>query len=196
MPDDTPTRLMDAAEILFAEHGVDAVSFRQLATRAQANVAAVHYHFGSKPALLEAVLLRRMGALWERRAVLLRALEQCGRAPTAADWVDLVLVPLRELIDQEGTQGRAYVRLMWRRQNEDPDGAEHLARTHLGDSARRMNRLLEQLLPGLSPRERRQRGLLCARLVFDVLANEPPGAIDLAGLRRFLCAGLSAPAAQ
>ena len=55
---DTRDRLLDVAERLFAEHGFDAVSLRAITTDAGANLAAVNYYFGSKEALIEAVVAR------------------------------------------------------------------------------------------------------------------------------------------
>ena len=53
--DHTPDRILDAAEALFAERGFAMTSLRQVTRLANANLAAVSYHFGSKEALLQAV---------------------------------------------------------------------------------------------------------------------------------------------
>jgi AcrR family transcriptional regulator len=52
----TRTRLMDAALELIAERGEDGVSLRELTDAAQANVAAVSYHFGSLQSLCDAAI--------------------------------------------------------------------------------------------------------------------------------------------
>src|SRR5579884_257745 len=52
----TRTRLMDAAVDLLAERGEDGVSLRELTDVAQANVAAVSYHFGSLKSLCDAAI--------------------------------------------------------------------------------------------------------------------------------------------
>jgi AcrR family transcriptional regulator len=52
----TRTRLMDAALDLLAERGEDGVSLRELTDAAQANVAAVSYHFGSLKSLFDAAI--------------------------------------------------------------------------------------------------------------------------------------------
>ena len=49
----TKDRILDAAEVLFARDGFHFASMRSITTEAQANLAAVNYHFGSKEALLE-----------------------------------------------------------------------------------------------------------------------------------------------
>ena len=56
----TRDRLLDAAEQLFAEHGFDGISLRQIGVAtAQGNTGAIQYHFRSKEGLISAVLTRR-----------------------------------------------------------------------------------------------------------------------------------------
>jgi len=65
-----PERLLDAAAELFARGGFDAVSVRQITSRAKANLGAVTYHFGSKEALFHAVFERIGRPLADRFAAL------------------------------------------------------------------------------------------------------------------------------
>lgn len=74
-PADTKTRILDAAEALFVAGGFDAMSMRQITTTASVNLAAVNYHFGSKDALIQAVLARQLDPLNEARLAVLGALE-------------------------------------------------------------------------------------------------------------------------
>ena len=53
---DTRQRLIDAAGAVFAEQGFRAATIRDICARADANVAAVNYHFGDKEALYRDVL--------------------------------------------------------------------------------------------------------------------------------------------
>jgi AcrR family transcriptional regulator len=57
---DTKTRILDGAEQLFAREGFHNTSLRALTSLAEANLASVNYHFGSKEALLQAVIERRL----------------------------------------------------------------------------------------------------------------------------------------
>jgi AcrR family transcriptional regulator len=57
-PSDTRTQILDAAERLFAERGFRGTSIRAITDLAEANLAAVGYHFGSKAQLLTAVIRR------------------------------------------------------------------------------------------------------------------------------------------
>lgn len=72
---DTKEALLDAAEALFAEHGFAGASLRAITTRADANVAAAHYHFGSKEALLRAVVARRLRPMNRARIARLDIIE-------------------------------------------------------------------------------------------------------------------------
>jgi AcrR family transcriptional regulator len=98
-PDDTPTRLIAAAEQLFVEIGAEATSLRAVARAAHANAAAVHYHFGGRDELLVAVLERHLGPLPARREALLdRAVEAAGGSPPVATLLTALLAPDLELL--------------------------------------------------------------------------------------------------
>jgi TetR/AcrR family transcriptional regulator len=53
---DTPTKLLEAATILFARKGFAAVSIRELADASGTNSALISYHFSGKEGLYRAVL--------------------------------------------------------------------------------------------------------------------------------------------
>ena len=55
---ETVDRILDAAELLFAEKGFAETSLRMITSKAKVNLAAVNYHFGSKNALIQAVFSR------------------------------------------------------------------------------------------------------------------------------------------
>lgn len=94
----THDRILDAAERLFAEHGVAGTSVRAITEQAQVNVAAVNYHFGTKENLVRAVIARRASGLEAARSEALDALEQRtareGRAPTANELVEAMIAPI------------------------------------------------------------------------------------------------------
>lgn len=188
----TATRLMDAAERLFAERGVEATSVRQLAQAAHANIAAVHYHFGGKDGLLEQVLLRRMGQIAGQRAAFLQAGIIDPEESAIEAWVRMLVTPLTDLIQHEGEQGRAYVRLMWRCHSERPEWAESLSLQHFGKEMRSFNRWLRDALNGLPADEIGLRARFATRLTFDILAGNLTANNLSVQLQQFLCAGLNA----
>ncbi len=81
-----PERLLTVAAELFAHEAFDAVSIRQITSRAKANLGAVTYHFGSKEALFHAVI-DRVGSRFADRFVEIAAqrgapLQRIGRIVT------------------------------------------------------------------------------------------------------------------
>ena len=70
-PSASALRLVTAAERLFARHGIDGVSLRQIAVEAgTANNSAVHYHFGSKQGLIAAIFNHRLPQITNERRLL------------------------------------------------------------------------------------------------------------------------------
>src|ERR1700720_3422942 len=78
---DTRTHILDTAERLFAGRGIDAVSIRNLVDEAGVNLAAVHYHFGSREELVGAGIESRVAPMNAER---LRLLDQVEAAPSGA----------------------------------------------------------------------------------------------------------------
>ena len=66
---DTKTRILDAAEKLFAERGFSETSLRLITSKAEVNLASVNYHFGSKKELIRAVLARYLDVFMPSAAI-------------------------------------------------------------------------------------------------------------------------------
>lgn len=91
------TALLDAAEELFARHGIDAVSNRRIAEHAgSANHSAVGYHFGTRDDLIRALLLRHTEAMGTIRRQLV---DQLGPRATTRDIIGCRLLPLVRVLD-------------------------------------------------------------------------------------------------
>ena len=106
-PDATATRdkLLDAATALFAERGVADVSLAEIVRAAgQRNASAVHYHFGGKEQVLEAILARHVPTLRARRLELLADAD--GVRPIA----EALVRPVTELA-RRGWRERAYLQI-------------------------------------------------------------------------------------
>jgi len=83
---DTKTKLLNAAERLFSDKGIEAISHRDIALAAAVNLAALNYHFGSRQAFIRAVIKRRVEPINAHRlAALARAERQMGGAPVPTD---------------------------------------------------------------------------------------------------------------
>ena len=85
----TRALLIATAERLFAKEGIGSVSVRQVNKEAGLGPAAVHYHFGSKEALLDAVLGRHADPVRAKFLGNVAALLARTEAPTARDVVQV-----------------------------------------------------------------------------------------------------------
>ncbi len=91
----TTSRLIETAERLFAEHGIDGVSLRQIADAAgQNNKFAVQYHFGGKPSLLKAIVAYRLPRIDAMRGSLLHELMAADPDPDARALLEVLVRPL------------------------------------------------------------------------------------------------------
>lgn len=116
---DTRTRILDAAETLFVEHGLDATTLRMITTEAQANLAAVNYHFGSKEALIQEVFRRRLAWLNEQRVAALDALEaEAKGAPLKPRQIVESFFGAALRLAASGEGGRTFMRLLGRTYTE------------------------------------------------------------------------------
>ena len=108
--------LIDAAERLFAAQGFEATTIRGITREAGVNVAAAHYHFGSKEALLRAVLDRYIAPLNRRRLELLAtAIAEADGAPVAVDTLlRAFLLPDLETIEALRDRGVVVAHLLGR----------------------------------------------------------------------------------
>ena len=97
--------------MLFAEHGFDSVSLRAITAEAEANLAAVNYHFGSKEALIEAVVARRLKPVNRQRVERLQSAKRDGL--TAEGVVAAFLDPVFEEALTDGADNR-FCKLMSR----------------------------------------------------------------------------------
>ncbi|HZA76104.1 MAG TPA: helix-turn-helix domain-containing protein [Acidimicrobiales bacterium] len=107
----TAERLIAAAESLFATHGIDGVSLREINRAAGArNASALQYHFGDRDGLLRAVLAKHHHAVEARRHAMLDAYEAEGRDDLRALAGALVRPSAAMLADGDG--GPAYLQIM------------------------------------------------------------------------------------
>jgi AcrR family transcriptional regulator len=122
---DTRQRLIEAAEALFADKGIDAVSLAEITAAAGLNNSgAVHYHFGGREELLAAVVDQHRHELDRRREALLDQLEDLGE-PSVAAVVRVVVEPLLAKLDD--ARGRAFLSIQ----------AQRMLRPHPQPGARR-----------------------------------------------------------
>jgi AcrR family transcriptional regulator len=93
----TKTKILNAAEVLFADKGFNGTSLREITSQAEVNLAAVNYHFGSKKELIKAVMSRYMNELSPRLESALHELCLDEVQPTLIEVFSAFLDPLLHL---------------------------------------------------------------------------------------------------
>ena len=206
---DTKTRILDAAEQLFARDGFHHTSLRSITGQAKVNLAAVNYHFGSKEALLQAVFERHLLPLnrlrQERLQQVLEAAERAGRPP-AADRLLRAFIEPTLAFRQANPDHRAFIALIGRSMVEMDSTVRDCFSRLIEPLFRLLLCGLQRALPQLPP------AILLTRLRFALSAmahtmcmpDRTPLQIDSSSapldggelaeqLIRFTCAGLEAP---
>ncbi len=90
--------ILDSAEALFARHGFYGVTTRQVASEAGVDTALIHYYFGAKRELFDAVLLRRAEIINRVRADAMTAYEAAHPGSMTAEGVIAAFIdPLIEM---------------------------------------------------------------------------------------------------
>lgn len=104
----TRIALIECAESLFGEHGIQGVSLRQIgAASGSANSGVIAYHFGTKQALLTAVIEYRLHSFEKRRSELLAQAQDTNQPIDLLALMDILFRPLFEQIDLAGRHSYA-----------------------------------------------------------------------------------------
>ena len=152
---DTRARILDAAEVLFVEHGFEATSMRMITGRARVNLASVNYHFGGKEALIQEVFRRRLTWLNHERLGALERLEQEAQgAPLKPHQiVDAFFgVSLRMAADTEHG-GHTFMRLLGRTYTEPAAFVRQFLADEYAAVVPRFKQALFRALPDVPPED-------------------------------------------
>ncbi|AUL17895.1 TetR/AcrR family transcriptional regulator [Bordetella bronchiseptica] len=149
----TSTReiILETAEQLFAQQGHDGTSMRQITSAAGVNLAAVNYHFGSKEALVQAVLKRRLEEVNRERLRLLDELEAAaGGAPLKpSQIVDAFFGTLLRLAASPDHAGKSFLPLLERTMTDPSGFIRALFAEEYADVMERYKNALFAALPGV-----------------------------------------------
>ncbi|MFE3141033.1 TetR/AcrR family transcriptional regulator [Streptomyces scopuliridis] len=172
--DSTKETILGVAERLFAEHGVIAVSNRQISEAAgQGNNAAVGYHFGTKTDLVLAIVRKRSERMAELRD---RMLAEIGDSTEVRDWVACLVRPAAEHLAELGSPtwyGRFGAQVM-----SDPVLRELMIDETFGPSLQRTIDGLNRCLPELPLPVRIERGEMARLLLVHTLAERERALAD------------------
>lgn len=202
---DTRARLMEAAERLFGERGLHAVTLKEInADAGQRNESALHYHFGSKQRLVQAILDARVGAIDKRRAQRIDALVEAGGTDDLHAILRATFEPLTSLLDTE--EGVRFVRFAAQVLN-DPDFDLPTVALRSGfQGISRANALIVSVLADLPPEIAVQRQRLMVEMALtslaiwtrrgDAMTNRPARIFFVASLFDAMAGALTAPVSE
>ena len=212
---DTKAAIMDAAEIVMAEHGIDGASIRAIVTKAGVNTAAIHYYFNSREGLIDAMLRRHGKSVSLRRLEMIRDFDQTGAEPAPIDVVTLLVDPMIELLEQQGETGRRFLRFLARiqfdRRTQSHGTTLHILkeREFYPEIRIRLRDITKQSCPDLSDAELEQRLTMVIDTMLQSFANAEFMSTEWVAdeqydellrytmnLKNFLAGGLAAPAAN
>jgi AcrR family transcriptional regulator len=165
------------------------------------NLAAVHYHLGSKEALLAAVVARHAEPVNRGRLARLAALEAAGGELAVEDILMAFLAPALDRARRDPELGDVIVLV----QGEPIERAAPLFRAQFGEVIQRFGDALVAALPELPPEVVRQRLHYAVGVLLHVLSGRTRAVFDGAAgvdddrpecLAAFLAAGFRAPVAE
>ena len=149
MSKQTKTRIIEAAEYLFASQGYGQTSMREITARADVNLASVNYHFGSKKNLIQAVLKRYFDVMMPQIDDALKTLiPSVGRRG-----VDQVLQSLKgpllnlNAVQPNGTE--MFVQLLGKGYTESQGHLRRFIMGNYGDTVQRILAMLRIALPAI-----------------------------------------------
>jgi TetR/AcrR family transcriptional regulator, regulator of cefoperazone and chloramphenicol sensitivity len=162
----TPARLLEAAIELFARHGFHGTTIRDIAERAGANVAAGHYHYGSKEGLYLEVLRAQFAEVrgeLERRGVTrpARALRRASRRELVALLEARITAMLEFLL---GPPPSAHGQLMLWEMCDPTEAMPIIVAEFIEPQTHEMEQLVARLVPAAS-RE------TVTRIVFSIIGQ-------------------------
>lgn len=141
--------ILDAAEKLFAEQGVQAVSLRAVNAAAGVSAGVLHYHFGHREALVEALIDRRMGLLMAHRQALLAPLTKQAN-PGIDAIIEALVHPLADFVLNGGDAGQRYVQLIAHLYSDRSAALDKVSRLYIEDTTAYFPVLLQRACPQLS----------------------------------------------
>ncbi|MFD4505374.1 TetR/AcrR family transcriptional regulator [Streptomyces sp. NPDC058457] len=171
----TREAILTAAERLFAEHGVHAVSNRQIGIAAgQGNTAAVNYHFGTKTELVRAIARRHAEQIEEIRS---RLIGQSQGSIELRDLVSCLVRPVTEHLETLGSPtwyARFNAQLL-----ADPALYQIAAdEAFVSPSLQRLVTGLKSCLPGLPPAVITNRGIMARHLIIQMCVERERALAD------------------
>jgi len=142
-------RILDAGEELFAEHGFDGVTVREITRKAKVDVALAHYYFGTMRGLFDTVFLRRAAILNEERLKAIDAyqIDPGPEGATIEGFIQAFLDPVMERWVNGGQGWKNYLAIVAQVNNTPKWGGETMGR-YFDPVIHRLVDALRGIMPG------------------------------------------------
>jgi AcrR family transcriptional regulator len=152
---DTRSAILDVAERLFSQNGVEGTSVREIIRAAEVNLGAINYHFGTKERLAIEVFARRLEPVNRERIARLDALEKAaGRRKVALEpIIDAMVRPAVEAKESGDPGCDDFMRLISRCFQEPNPELKKFVELQFAEVARRFDSAILRAIPGLPPGE-------------------------------------------
>ncbi|HHQ4451456.1 MULTISPECIES: TetR/AcrR family transcriptional regulator [Aeromonas] len=147
---DTKNRILDAAEVLFAERGFSDTSLRLITSEADVNLASVNYHFGSKKELIQAVLDRYLSLFMPDLDARLRVLMEQEQL-TLLQLFESFVEPLMKLSVVRANGPAIFMQLLGRGYIDSQGHLRRFITAHYGPILQRITQAISKANPALSP---------------------------------------------
>ena len=191
----TRERLLDIAEQLFAENGVDSISIRSINAAAQLSPGILHYHFGNKDTLLEAIITRRMDEIMGHCHTMISSLNH-NAPPTTSDLAATLVMPLASFVSHRNQSGLLYLRLIARLHGNKSQTLSNLSQRYQDQLFNPLQQLLKKSCNHLSAQQLSLRISFARNTLLQSVCDWPTDEIELdlqaTQLTTFIAAGLDA----
>ena len=178
LADGTRGSLMESAMVLFAEKGIDAVSLRDITTRAGTNVSSIKYHFGSREALIDEIAVLLLSPINQERLFRLNELES-QRNPSVQVVLKALFDPLVDSLKSSPISASLYLKLIGRLLGDHSKNFPPFLREQLHEITKIFLRLIKKIRPKYSSKDALLRlqfsfGVLLSSMVHSEFVNRSP----------------------
>lgn len=143
-------KILDAAEKMFALSGYEGAGMRQISLEAGVAQALIHYHFGTKERLFEAVVVRRSGEINRQREQRLDTLFKQSDSPALEDIADALLRPTIEVGHRLAHSTNDFAKILVSIANSTDRRSTELVAHYYNPIAKKFIAAFEKTTPGLS----------------------------------------------
>jgi AcrR family transcriptional regulator len=167
---ETRRHIVDAAEALFAEHGIDNVTLLDIARASeQKNRNAPQYHFGDKAGVINAVLDKHSDLISVRRKAMMDALED-NESPSLRELVEAYVLPLALHIDNT-ENSLAYLLINCQLMTSQAFAALTAERTNHYPEVRQLMKMINQQMTAENRKQQAFKQQIVHSMVFHGLAG-------------------------